>query len=163
MNQTVIHSDNADIAESRRDFFDNFIAHLRLSEVLIDTKLANKETEEFFNALATNNYQKAAQLSSIGLHNEITEQIVKLFLNELFTKRKANVIDISFDLSGQDILVWSTIEDDDEKAEIDLYRAESAANAKFQKFHYTISVTVLEKSDNIKAPSQYFSLNKARA
>lgn len=163
MNSQQLESQTSDVSARRDNWFDEFIAQLRVEQVKLDANISSKETEAFFNALVNDDVTVAVQQASAGLHKKMTFFIITDFLVELLNKRKTKVSNLAFDLSGQEVLIWAVVKDDDEKAERDIFLAESAVNAKYDEMNYNISVTVIEESDNIDIPSQYLLLPRARA
>lgn len=144
----------------RSEWFDNFISQLRADELLLETNLADKAKQVVYNAMVEDDYEKIASFTLRTIHKKVTTQLVGLFLNNLFNNLKSNIVNLAFDLSGNEVLVWAVVNDDDENAERSLYLSESYANSNNKNTQFSLSVTVLEESDNIQIPSQYILLNK---
>jgi CDP-diacylglycerol pyrophosphatase len=146
----------------RAEWFDNHISQLRVDQLKLDTNMADSKVKKAYNALMSDDFFKSAKFASDTIHQHIAKSIVGDFIYELFVSRKANIVNIAFDLSGHEVLVWAVVKDDDDDAETALYLSESITNAKYEKLNYNMSVTALEESDNIEIPTQYSLLTREK-
>ena len=90
--------------------------------------------------------------------------ILKNMLVDYFaeiTKRKINTISIAFNYTNSGLLVWAVINDDDEKSEDNLLLSAAKINAKYNKYGFSVSSTILEKSDNYPIPEHYKTITPA--
>ena len=62
---------------------------------------------------------------------------------------------LAFHISNQEILTWVIIPDDREDVEFDFYRIEAKINREYRNRGFSMSTTVVEKSDNLNIPSHY--------
>lgn len=144
--------DNKDIQEQ---WFDDIISELKKDQLLLDTGLLDKKTEEIYNAFINNDVLKVYKLTQDNLHRDLTKLIIFSYLSEL-KNRTNNVTELAFDYSSKGLLIWAVINDDDEKTEKALILTEAKINNDLaDKYNYHISSTIIEKSDNTNIPTQY--------
>lgn len=62
---------------------------------------------------------------------------------------------LAFFHTSSRLLVWAEINDNDEPTEDKLLLAEAKVNAKYHRFGFHVSSTILEKCDEFKVPDQY--------
>ncbi len=136
------------------EWFDTFIATLRVDQLQIQTNTAEENKKEVYKDLIEGNTKKV--LSNVVVHSQqlFVYEIVKDFLSEIVA-RKVDYSRLAFDLSNTKVLVWVEIDDDDEQSEDGLILAQAKVNYNYQTYGYTISSTIVEQGDNIEVPSHY--------
>lgn len=143
-------------------WFTDFISDLRSDQIQLETGLASKKKAEFYDVVMSNDIEQIFQYNGKMSHKYITQIIIKAYLNDLFIERKTKVNKLAFDNSSTGLKVWAVIDDNDEKAEKDLYLAEAKANYYCQKFNYHLSTTIVENCDNLSVPAQFKELEIGR-
>lgn len=143
-----------DEALKREKMFDEFVQTLRIDQLQLDAGVASKEKQALYEPLINGDYRQMAinnrNYSSLAL----AKDMAMTFAFELGkTQLKPNKL--AMQLSTNGILVWATINDNDEDTEDAIYIAEAKANAEFYKYGLHLSATVLEESDNYPIPEQY--------
>jgi hypothetical protein len=136
------------------NWFDYFISTLKSDQWQFSAGIASKEKQEMYKPLVQNDYRTMAIRSRDNSSNLLAQELVLAFLNELSqTKRKPNKLAMQVSRSG--ILVWATINDNDEETENAIYIAEAKVNAVYYQYGFHVSATILEESDNYPIPEQY--------
>ncbi len=139
------------------NWFDDFVGNIRKEQVLIQTGLASEEKTRFWNMLTSGNLNEINHHGKIMASIHFIKSIVWDFLNELAV-RNCKPVKLAFDLSDSKVLVWAVINDDDEIAEDSLILAEAFVNARYFKYGFHVSSTILEQSDNYPIPGHYKSV-----
>lgn len=137
------------------EWFDQFIHSIKTDKLQLLTKTATQEKEELYHAMILNDKDKVMKT----IYNEISQSnlknLVVEFLTALYKNKHHLPYKIAFDFSNSKIHVWAVINDDDEKAEDNLIMSEAKANSKFADTGFSITSTIVEKSDSLKIPQQY--------
>jgi len=142
---------NIDIAE---EWFNDVVANLRKDELLYKTGKLPDERKDVYNAFINKEYDKIMHNMSEAAIKHFTIQILTAYDSYIKTL-DINPIFIGVCYGDREVLVWSEINDDDDKTETELFKAEAVINASFINTGICISSTIVEKSDKIKMPGQY--------
>ncbi len=141
------------------EWFGEIIHQIKTHQLQLETNTANKELEDFYNSLMNGEeikiLHKNRELSTIYF----TKKIVELYVEEL-RKRKISINKLALSTSDERVLVWAQIPDDDFESEKQLILAQSAINAAFHEYGFHIESMIVEDSDGLEVPAQYFAIKE---
>ena len=157
MNQKILKSPHDIVQEKRDSWFEWFINQIRSDRDFINLSVATKETETFYDKLIFGDKDV--------LFTEIKDTSSKYFIGKLIVdyiqelkELDVKPLNLFVDINNSELLVWGEVEDEDEKTERALFKAEAKANAKNYNYGYHVSSTIVEKSDKYKVPPHYQNL-----
>ncbi len=143
----------------RDEWFGDMLHHLSSDRDFINMGIASAETKQFYDSLIFGDQTK--------LHLQFRELTSRSFIRKLVIDyfqelKEANVNPLKLFLDHNDaqLFVWAEIEDDDDRTELALFEAEAKANAKNYQYGFSISSTILEKSDGLEVPPHYQTVQK---
>ena len=139
-------------------WFNNLIELFKEDFKQIKLGIAEPEKTDFYEAAMNNDYTKLSQMTRDMSNRHFIQLITKSYISEL-KSNKCSFSVLAFDLNNDEILVWAVIDDNDEASEDLLWLTEAKINAQFHQYGFTISTTIIEKSDNIDVPSHYKIVN----
>lgn len=144
---------STDIQDAERSqWFDHLVATLRTHEIQLETGTASREIEKFYEHLLGNNLDELLKENKRRTQQHFVSKIIVDFLSKLDNKLPNK---LAFDFNDAEVLVWAEIDDNDEKQEKVLARAESSINAAFHEFGFDMELMIVEKSDNLPIPNHY--------
>lgn len=138
-------------------WFDNFISHISVDRMMIETQTASVETDQFYRDMILENHTAMNSWARVNSTTYFIRKLVEDYLNELKAFR-ATPQKLAFDFSDAKILVWAQIADNDDLTEDALILSEAKANAKYSDNGFYVSSTIVEESDNLKIPSHYHQI-----
>lgn len=141
-------------ASQRDEWFDGIVSSLRSDQLQLQADIADSKKKQQYEVLIEGN-----PLKTLAMGRELTSKyfignIIKDFF-ALIPKENKLADRLALSYSNSKVLVWAVINDDDEKTEDDLLISEAKINAKYHEYGFNISVTIIEKSDNIPIPKHY--------
>jgi hypothetical protein len=71
---------------------------------------------------------------------------------------KHNPKKLGLELSNSKVLVWAEIYDNDDETEKALILAQAKVNARYSKFGFAISSTIVEECDQLAVPNHYHNV-----
>lgn len=156
--EKVIEKQTAKISDEKIDnWFNDIVATIRTHQLMLNTCIADKEVKSLYSILMSGNQDQISDLSHKMTSKHFITKMTYDFAIEL-KLRKVNLIELALNNSNSGILVWAVINDDDEKSEDDLIMSIAKINGKYYDYGFTISPTILEKSDNHPVPKHYKSI-----
>lgn len=150
----VADNTTGNLSKEQYDWFVGMIQHIKADSAMLDAGVASLETSKFYNSVFQGDLLEISKQTQKPLNHSIIQLMVIEFLKELIN-RGQDKIDLSFHMNGTSVLVWATINDDDEKAEADLFLSEAKINAKYGDYNYYVNTTIVEKSDCLSSPNHY--------
>lgn len=145
-------------SQKRDDWFERMLNSLQVDYLQLQTDTADEEKKRMYDIMINGKYSEMFSDMRRTSSQFFIEQLIKEYLNEL-KKRQVTPKQIAFDLSDAKVLVWTEINDSDENSEDGLILAEAKINAKYSKYGFHISSTIVENSDNISVPPHYSIVN----
>ena len=139
-------------AQDNSLWFDKLVASIRTHEVLLETRTANEETKSFYETIIGGNADEIAYMGQDRSQKYFVAQVVVKYLSLV---KNTTPLKLALDISGQEVLVWAEIDDNDAQLEHKLIMAEAKVNAEFHKFGYDITTTIVEKSEFLSIPNHY--------
>jgi len=136
------------------NFFDNMVGKLRYDEQMFVNDIMPQQDKSFYSCMIDGNvesisFQMRETTSQYFIINLIGDYMKNLLASKKSPKK------IAFELSDSNVLVWAEIYSDDEEMENALILSQAKANAKFSKFGFHVSTTIVEESDGLEVPSHY--------
>lgn len=151
-------SKQTDLLSKSDQWFEKLMHSIEADKILMDTKTADPEKAQFYHKMIDGNHREMVHsVYEMGIKYFVSE-IVNEYINNLKIK-KVQPLNLAFDLSDSQVLVWAEINDDDESTENILILNEAKVNAKYSDFGFSLSSTIVENGDNIPVPSHYYKLN----
>lgn len=135
-------------------WFENLVNSMREDIEMFKLGIADKKKTQMYEAAMNNDQNKMCSVMRESSTLHFIQKLMKSYIGELGSN-KCDVLTLAFDLDNSEILVWAVINDDDEINEDKLWLAEAKVNSEFYNYGFTISTTIVEKSDNIEVPPHY--------
>lgn len=139
-------------------WFDDFIASLQGHQLQHQTNTLNEKDSEFYNFMANASMEDLLRVNREHGHAFFVKKMIVNFIESL---GDTDLKSLAFDLDDNQVLVWATIQDNDEASENKLILSKSKTNAEFIKDRLSIDIMITEESDNFPIPSQYKILKAA--
>lgn len=140
------------IQSTQEAWFDEFIAAVRTHQLQLETETAPQELKQVYQTLMSGNEDTMASLSKALANKHF---IKKLVLEYLLAIRAQMPIKLAFDMDDSEVLIWAEVENGNEDKENFLLMAEAQVNAKYHKFGYDLTSTIVENSDHLPIPNHY--------
>ena len=118
-------------------WFDELVGTLKAHQLFLETGIADEETKSLYSTLIQGNSDEIAALGNALAQKHFVTQILYKYLSII---SKNLPLKLAFDISGQEVLVWAEIEDDNEQLEHTLIMAEAKVNAEFHNLVYDLRV-----------------------
>jgi hypothetical protein len=161
MQQPTKFTKSNPLVSNIKNWFDSLVAHIRVDQLMIETDTAPTQKKEFYSAVMTGDALQIVKTTRQISSQFYLETLLKDYLKNLIENKNLPQ-KIAFDLSGNKILVWAIINDEDELAENNLILSEAKVNSKYSEHGFSISSTVVEISDNLKIPPHYKEIHIVR-
>lgn len=141
-------------SEKVKRWFDDLVATIRTDQVILETGIASEEKEKIYKAFINGNEEEVnsairATNSWYFIKNLVLDYFKELIENNLLPNK------LALSLSGETVLVWAEINDNDGEIESGLILSEAKVNSKYFKYDFNITSTIIEKSDNLEIPPHY--------
>jgi hypothetical protein len=134
------------------DWFDNFVATLRVHKMQLETYTASPEMREMYNVLFVGDTDNMALMSK---NNAQRYFVSKMLVDYVGFINKKSPLKLAFDFNDSNVLVWAEISDDDDVMERSLIMAEAKINAKYHEFGFDMTTTLVETRDYLSIPNHY--------
>jgi len=147
----------SEITDRKEDisyWFDKLVSSIRTDELQLVTNIAPKDVKDFWKPFIEDNHLEIAKRSKESAFMLLIPDLLTDYIGGI-KKREIDILSLSFQLSDSAILVWATVNDDDERAMDQLFLQEAEVNSKFDQYGLNISSTILEESDNCPTPPQF--------
>ncbi|WP_460914577.1 hypothetical protein [Spirosoma areae] len=155
----VAQSTEHQLNDQMRAWFDNFMNHLRVDRMSLETNTATTEKQSFYQRMATANAADLALTSRTQSSQYFLGRLILDYVEEL-KQRLVEPRQLAMDFSDASVLVWAEIDDDDEVMEDQLRLAQAKINAQYSQYGFYLSSTIVETSDCLAIPSHYQSILK---
>ena len=153
-------------ALNQETWFDDLIAEinaqLKSDQLMLETKTASKEKEDFYSAVKTKNIEQLFEINKNSAHQYFITKILFEYIQEIMA-RGCKPIKLAVDHTNSKVLVWAEIDDDDKLSERNLILAEAKVNANYYSKGFHVSSVIMEKSDHYPVPSHYKTIISANA
>jgi hypothetical protein len=156
--ETINHPTNELNNAAINKWFDAFISHISVDRMMMETKTAPKETDQFYKDMISENQTAIHSWARISSSTFFIRKLVEDYLSELYAF-KSLPQKLAFDFSDAKILVWAQIADNDDTTEDALILSEAKANAKYSENGFYVSSTIVEAGDNLNIPPHYHEVS----
>ncbi len=133
-------------------WFDEFIATIRTHQLQLETNTASEGLKQVYDIAINGTDNQLAELSKMSANQHFIKKIIVDYLQEINDNMP---LKLAFDLDDSEVLVWAEIPDDNGEMEDFLLLAEASVNAKYHKFGYDLTSTIVEKRDYLSIPNHY--------
>lgn len=138
-------------------WFGEIIHQIKTHQLQLETNTASKEIEDFYESLFKGDEIKVLNKTREQSTQYFVKKIVELYIQEL-RSRKLKINKLALSTSDERVLVWVEIPDDDFESEKQLILAQSVANSAFHEYGFHIESMIVEETDELDVPAQYFSI-----
>lgn len=146
---------NSDFNQDELDnWFESFIDDIKTDHMLLSSGVADEDKKNFYKAIMKNNSLELAKTSRDVSTMVFIKSLVQEYIKELVSQKNLP-LKLALGLSDSKILVWSEIEDDNEKMEEALLIAEAKINGKYYNHGFYINSTIIEACDKLTIPPHY--------
>ena len=152
--ETKVHKKQDQFSNEMSVWFDELIATFRADQLSLETGTAGKDKKELYTHLIKGDTDPAVRKINQTITQTYVSRMFVDFMSEI-TNRQMKPVSLSVALSGTALHIWAVINDNDEKAEADIFLAEAKVNADYNSYGYGIDTVILEVSDNYPIPSHY--------
>lgn len=142
------------LQEDKSDWFDDVVANLRSIELQLETNTADTETRNLFGHLISGDMEELLIQNTKVARKFFIEKMLVDYLKRLGSKKPQK---LAFDLEGNEILVWAQVSGNDESEEDNLLMVEAKINSVFHDKGYNLTTTIVEETDSLSIPNQYFT------
>jgi hypothetical protein len=157
MPQSTLAPLTQDTHEKMKSWFEQMIQKLAVDKMRLETGTASPEMEARYEQLIFGSQAEISQSARVMSSMYFIEALVSDYLHDL-VQRKARPQKLALEPSDAKVLVWAEIDEDDEKTEDALLLAEATVNAKYDKYGFHISSTIVESSDKLAVPNHYLTV-----
>lgn len=141
-------------AQGMEDWFNEFLAQISADKLMLETNTATSHKVHLYNTMINGSERDLVKLTrSTTTMYYLKSLLVDYF--QLLGECESQPIHLALDLSDSKILVWAEIEDENTRAEDNLFLTEAKVNAKYAECGFYISSTIVEKSDLAAIPPHY--------
>jgi len=145
-------------ADEINTFFNEMYSHLFADKFMLDMDIATPEKKQAYGILMSKNPNLIQGMTRMAATTHFLNAMINDFVKELNAK-KSIPKKLAFSISDSKLFAWAEISNDDEKTENDLFLAEALVNGKYYQYGVSVSTTVVEETDKIEIPNQYFILS----
>ncbi|MCU0470739.1 MAG: hypothetical protein MUF58_19305 [Arcicella sp.] len=138
--------------EPKSEWFDNFVAELRVHELALETNTASEEVRSFYETIFSGNVDSMALMNKLHIQKHFIGKIIVDYVKII---QQNFPLKLAFDYNDSEVLVWAEIPNDDEVIERNLIMAEAKINAKYHDFGYDMTTTLVETRDQLSVPNHY--------
>ena len=154
----IINKSSSELSnETMSKWFDDFISHISVDKMMMETDTAPSETKQFYIDAIMEDYHSISK----SVRDQSTKYFIIKLVEYYFEQLKSFEIfpqKLAFDFSDAKILVWAQIENENDKSENALILSEARANRNYSETGFYISSTIVEECDNLEIPSHYNEL-----
>ena len=153
---TQLHMHNLTEEKNKTDvWFDDFVAIIRVDQLALETGVASKEQKHLYENLISGNIQDVMDTSMQAVQQYFIQNMLVDYIHLLNQFNEILHLKLAVSFHNSELLVWAEIEDDAEFIEGELIMAEAKINAKYHKYGFDMTTTVVEKCDRLAVPSHY--------
>ena len=135
-------------------WFDNLVAEIRRHEIQIETDTATTKIKDFYKSIIRGDVSTMMKSTRENSTQYFVQNLVGEFLKE-FSQRRTNALEVAISYSDSEVRIWTEINDNDSENEERLFKAEAVVNAMYYQYGFHLSLTIVEKSDNISVPPHF--------
>lgn len=137
------------------EFFSDLVTKLNVTEFLYDTKGMSEQEYQMWSAAINKNLEPMMLSSRVASNVACANKAFEEFMLALRSEKGVKMRKLAVDISRSKLFVWAEVDDDDEASMRSILYADSVANLKMENYGFSVSATVVEKSDFVPVPSHY--------
>ena len=144
------------VADKRaQEFFSDLVTKLNVTEFLYNIKGMSEREYQMWSAAINKNLEPMMLSSRIATNVMCANKAFEQFMLALRMEKNVRLRKLAVDISRSKLFVWAEVDDDDEASMRSILYADSVANLKMEDLGFSVSATVVEKSDCVPVPSHY--------
>lgn len=144
------------VADKRaHEFFSDLVTKLNVTEFLYNIKGMSEREYQMWSAAINKNLEPMMLSSRIATNVMCANKAFEQFMLALRMEKNVRLRKLAVDISRSKLFVWAEVDDDDETSMRSILYADSVANLKMEDLGFSVSATVVEKSDCVPVPSHY--------
>ena len=144
-------------ASQYEPWFDSFVAEIRSHELQLETETAPAHMKDFYQSFISGDFSSMMNSTRETSTQYFVKNLVGDFLKE-FSQRRTNALSVAISYSDSEVRIWTEINDDDTENEERLFKAEAVVNAKYYQYGFHLSLTIVEKSDEISVHPHFVTI-----
>lgn len=152
--ESINTPNSSNTSKKMEEWFEGLLNSLKVDQIQLQTGTADEEKMRLYGNMINGKYHEMFSDMRSNSSQFFIEHLVKEYLLEL-KNQNVKTIHLALELSDAKVLVWTEINDDDERSEDGLILSEAKINAKYSKYGFHISSTIVESSDSIPVPPHY--------
>lgn len=137
------------------EFFSDIVTKLNVTEFLYNIKGMSEREYQMWSAAINKNLEPMMLSSRIATNVMCANKAFEQFMLALRMEKNVRLRKLAVDISRSKLFVWAEVDDDDEASMRSILYADSVANLKMEDLGFSVSATVVEKSDCVPVPSHY--------
>lgn len=136
------------------EWLDQLSFDLHIEKTKAETGTLDEKMKRFYTELMNGEMKMFAEVTQ-RIHTDYYKKKITLDFIKALSQTEAHVLKLALDYNQTSILVWSEINDDDERSENALIMLQAKINADFIDSGFRVNATIVEKSDKFIIPSHY--------
>lgn len=136
-------------------WFDGLVSDLSFDKQLHKLDILDPERKKVYDDMITGNNFSIHEFANTKTQQFFIGNLLNEYINELLVTHKKQPLKLGLELSDSKILVWAEIENEDEETEDALILSQAKVNAKYEKYGFYISSTIVEEEDRMNLPNHY--------
>lgn len=153
--KTAVESTTDSADKRAHEFFSDIVTKLNVTEFLYNIKGLSEREYQMWSAAINKNLEPMMFSSRIATNVMCANKAFEQFMLALRMEKNVKLRKLAVDISRSKLFVWAEVEDDDETSMRSILYADSVANLKMEDLGFSVSATVVEKSDCVPVPSHY--------
>lgn len=141
-----------------KEFFADLVTRLNVTEFLYDSKGMSQKEYEMWTSAINRNLGPMMEHSRVASNFYCIQKAFAEFIVALKNEPNVKMRKLAVDTTGSKLLIWAEVDDDDRESTRSILYADSVANLKIENLGYSVSATVVEKSDYVPVPSHYLMI-----
>lgn len=155
-NDIVDNSTATSVADEKaHEFFSDMVTKLNVTEFLYNNKGLSDQEYRMWTAAINKNLEPMMLANRVATNVACANKAFEEFMLALRAEKDVKLRKLAVDISRSKLLVWAEVEDDDDSSMRSVLYADSVANLKMEDLGFSVSATVVEKSDCVPVPSHY--------
>ncbi len=159
MVETEEKIENRSVEDVRaKEFFSDLVTRLNVAEFLYNTKGMGQKEYDMWTSAINKNWGPMMESGRVSSNLYCIQKAFGEFMIALKNETNVKMRKLAVETTGSKLLIWAEVDDDDRESTRSILYADSVANLNVEKLGYSVSATVVEKSDCIPVPSHYVQI-----
>ena len=149
-------TESGSVADQKaHEFFSDLVSKLNVTEFLYNVKGMSENEYQMWSAAINKNLEPMMRSNRVASNVACANKAFEDFMLALRVEKNVKLRKLAVDISRSKLYIWAEVEDDDESSMRSVLYADSVANLKMEELGFSVSATVVEKSDCVPVPSHY--------